>query len=467
MEEIAALAALGGSAADDQLLEAARRDPRLGPGVAAALGRSRGRQALAYLPRLRSLSLAQGAMVVFLQLASGGEAAVLVPAGAVALREHDAATWSAVLETARVEQLPLAESLLISSVADQPSRLREATYWHLFSEVDREPSAALRQALEVTPEANPELGAEAADATARFAWELVWRKWGRAPREDAAWIALVSGPGPLPIGEEIVNLDKALEALTAAELLALSKRITGAPDVLGARLQERKAFRVVAKAVSHAPRLQRPVQMRTSDPFPRGFRSDLMAVTGCKGGSQVFGAARIRYGRDGRPREVTLIDTGAPGACVKALRPLLMTSRVTTHRLPRPDVPELVILPLDPQAICPERERADARIPPPPGTLFDRYFRVGGNIRAPKKLRNVAPVYPGSAKQERVQGVVILEATLDPSGCVDSVELLQGVDNRLDAAALLAVCGWRYTPTLLNGHPVPVIMTVTVNFKLS
>jgi periplasmic protein TonB len=100
--------------------------------------------------------------------------------------------------------------------------------------------------------------------------------------------------------------------------------------------------------------------------------------------------------------------------------------------------------------------------PPPP----QQAIRVGGQIKEPKKLKNVAPVYPDIAKQARVQGVVILECTISPQGKVTDVKVLRGIP-LLDQAAIDAVKQWVYTPTLLNGVPVPVIMTVTVNFKLS
>jgi len=91
--------------------------------------------------------------------------------------------------------------------------------------------------------------------------------------------------------------------------------------------------------------------------------------------------------------------------------------------------------------------------------------RVGGNIQAPKKVQDVNPVYPPIAQSARVQGVVILEATIGPNGNVQDVRVLRSIP-LLDAAAIEAVKQWSYTPTLLNGVPVPVIMTVTVNFTL-
>ena len=90
---------------------------------------------------------------------------------------------------------------------------------------------------------------------------------------------------------------------------------------------------------------------------------------------------------------------------------------------------------------------------------------MGGNIKEPRKLKTVSPVYPDIAKQARVQGIVILECVIGPRGDVTEVRVLRGIP-LLDQAAIDAVKQWVYTPTLLNGLPVPVIMTVTVNFSL-
>jgi protein TonB len=101
--------------------------------------------------------------------------------------------------------------------------------------------------------------------------------------------------------------------------------------------------------------------------------------------------------------------------------------------------------------------------PPPPPPVAP--VRVGGNIKAPTKTKNVNPVYPPIAQSARVQGVVIIEATIGPDGRVKDAKVLRSIP-LLDQAALDAVKQWTFTPTLLNGVPVPVIMTVTVNFTL-
>jgi protein TonB len=77
----------------------------------------------------------------------------------------------------------------------------------------------------------------------------------------------------------------------------------------------------------------------------------------------------------------------------------------------------------------------------------------------------VAPVYPQIALASRVQGTVILQAVIDEQGSVRELKVLRG-HPLLDAAAMQAVAKWQFAPTLLNGTPVPVVMTVTVAFTL-
>ena len=101
--------------------------------------------------------------------------------------------------------------------------------------------------------------------------------------------------------------------------------------------------------------------------------------------------------------------------------------------------------------------------PPPPG---DREpVRVGGEIKPPAKVHHVAPVYPQMAMQARVEGMVIISATISVNGDVIDATVLSAKP-LLAQAAVDAVRQWRFTPTLLNGVPVPVVMTVTVNFRL-
>jgi protein TonB len=95
----------------------------------------------------------------------------------------------------------------------------------------------------------------------------------------------------------------------------------------------------------------------------------------------------------------------------------------------------------------------------------DGALRVGGNVRTPTKVKDVRPVYPQEAKDARVQGVVILELRIGGDGRVEDAKVLRSIP-MLDAAAIEAARQWEFTPTLLNGVPTPVIMTVTMQFSL-
>ena len=90
---------------------------------------------------------------------------------------------------------------------------------------------------------------------------------------------------------------------------------------------------------------------------------------------------------------------------------------------------------------------------------------VGSILKAPQKTKDVKPVYPPTALASHVQGIVILEATIGTDGNVEDAKVIRSIP-LLDQAALDAVRHWEFTPTLLNGVPVPVVMALTVNFSL-
>lgn len=93
-------------------------------------------------------------------------------------------------------------------------------------------------------------------------------------------------------------------------------------------------------------------------------------------------------------------------------------------------------------------------------------FRAGGEVTAPVVISRVKPKYPEAARRTRVQGVVIVEATVDWEGYVRSVRVLKGLPMGLDEAAKIAVMQWRFEPATRRGEPVDSYLTVTVPFRL-
>jgi len=92
--------------------------------------------------------------------------------------------------------------------------------------------------------------------------------------------------------------------------------------------------------------------------------------------------------------------------------------------------------------------------------------RVSMGVQAGNLISQVKPVYPAIAKSARISGTVLLQADISKQGTIENLRVLSG-HPMLVQSALDAVKQWRYKPYLLNGEPVPVETTITVNFTLS
>jgi TonB family protein len=111
-----------------------------------------------------------------------------------------------------------------------------------------------------------------------------------------------------------------------------------------------------------------------------------------------------------------------------------------------------------------ERRRAAAATP---STASTDAVRIGGNIKAPKKLKHVSPEYPPAMLDAGFEGVVPMEALIAQDGSVVSVRVLSAdVHPEFARAAEVAVRQWQFSPTLLNGEAVDVRMAVSIRFSL-
>ena len=87
--------------------------------------------------------------------------------------------------------------------------------------------------------------------------------------------------------------------------------------------------------------------------------------------------------------------------------------------------------------------------------------RIGGQIRTPRKIRHVAPIYP----QGSPGGIVTIAAVIGTDGFVKEANVTNDAPDALARAAIDAVRQWEFDPTLLNCEPVDVRMSVTVDFQ--
>jgi TonB family protein len=108
-----------------------------------------------------------------------------------------------------------------------------------------------------------------------------------------------------------------------------------------------------------------------------------------------------------------------------------------------------------------------------PGTLEvgtsagPRRIRIGGSVEIAKLIENTPqPVYPESARERGIQGVVMLEATISAEGVPTDLKVLSSPSEDLSKAAMDAVQQWKYRSTLLNGEPIAVVTTIAVDFRL-
>jgi periplasmic protein TonB len=98
--------------------------------------------------------------------------------------------------------------------------------------------------------------------------------------------------------------------------------------------------------------------------------------------------------------------------------------------------------------------------PPKPAHMFQTSSMLEGSL-----IRRVDPLYPPLARSARVQGSVVLFATISTSGTIENLRVISG-HPLLAGAAINAVKQWRYRPYILNGEPIEVETEITVNFVL-
>jgi len=135
----------------------------------------------------------------------------------------------------------------------------------------------------------------------------------------------------------------------------------------------------------------------------------------------------------------------------------------------RPPISFSVAFTFKPDAETTSTQIAAAVPLPPPvlpaGARTPEPVRVGNGIMSPRLVTRVEPVYPAQALAARVEGTVILEMRIDPTGKVTEAMVLRS-EPLLDPAALDAVKKWVYAPTCLYGAAIPTIVTVAVTFEL-
>ncbi len=86
-------------------------------------------------------------------------------------------------------------------------------------------------------------------------------------------------------------------------------------------------------------------------------------------------------------------------------------------------------------------------------------------VSAPGPLRKIDPKYPPTLINEHVEGEVVLYAVIRRDGSVDSIQLVRGIDDQLDANAMNALSQWKFRPATKQGVPIELEAIVHIPFR--
>jgi TonB family protein len=318
--------------------------------------------------------------------------------------------------------------------------------------------------------------------------DLLWRRSARQPIPDEALAALADLTARVTAADDpslVISLelsrreqpgagaprsiDDAIKAMTGWVVTAstdpyLRMLTAGEERALRARpessLPPRSEWTDPATLRYHPGGVGPPTSVsRLVRPLTPGVLADILAISGCKARRDQVVAIDASYRPSGQVRNVSRpVGLGFDNeACNDAARLLVVLDIATGHAPVPASRTDMVLVGLRPDDL--ECTRSSTK-------RSGKAAVVGPTLQQPQKIRAVQPNYPEGLRLQRQQGIVVIDALISSEGCVAEAEVVQSAHLGFNAEALIAVSQWRYTPTILNGEAVPVIMTVTVNFVL-
>jgi hypothetical protein len=424
---------------------AARLAPALDGDLVEVAGRLGGPEALPlYLTLRKDLELNNADRRRFFSQVLWGRPGLVTPTSAriLGLGEHE--EWAALLAVLHEAKFPLETAVAHVALTHPDETIAQATIGYL---VDLFPVGQLRDAAPIA-----KLLDESEDTShspeLAFARELLRRRIDpeREPLERDDWIALL---GERTKGREIVRSAMKHELLTRRESEAAAR-------------SEDPAVR---------PPLVRPVSQRSSpsrvapftlfERFPAGLAAAVRTATRCN--ADIVGFADVEVDAAGRVVELSTTRITTSNGCHDFLRTLLPLGlannrRITSER----STGELLIARSGKAALCIDEDPVGTggRMTPLP---------VGGEVKAPRVVRRVDPMFTGAARRALGPGArvnVIAEAIISSNGCVRDLQLLAHAPHGdINTAALLALSQWSFEPGTLDGRAVDVVFNLTISFS--
>ena len=254
------------------------------------------------------------------------------------------------------------------------------------------------------------------------------------------------------VNARFVDAPDSLRGLTPADRRSLL-RASGARE---SDIEEaaKKTYDSAPAAGKSAVSKGDPPVRTLSGVFP-DFVHSVLETTRCKGRERSFDGVEMQFLPGGRPSAVLpLRSLASAEGCADAAKILGVNQRAAYGQdratLILPERPEFLACLMEPD---------------PPVTSASK--EAEDDSWKPRKTRHVAPRFPVNARKEYAEGIVLLQATVRPSGCVGEVRVLRGILPFLDLEAINAVSGWRYEPRIVNGVAQPFLVTASVEFRLN
>ncbi|HEY3175836.1 MAG TPA: energy transducer TonB [Candidatus Polarisedimenticolia bacterium] len=448
-EQMRALVSLGAPEEDLLLIEAANRlGGKMGPIAGEILARSRGTAAIPlYFSGLDHAGFTGEERVSIFRLACRSRPEAIDAAAAAALAAGEPDDWVAILRVgAEVDHLPPVSALVLA-IGHPSSRFRSGTAWLLLESFAARVPSMRGDLLAAVETASMDGTVDAgSDLYESIGPVLLTRLLGRPPVESPSLLAALgwSRPG---------RIDRIAGARWLNANLTPSER-----EALGRRL---RLFPAAKPTESFAQPRSAAGSARYPSGLPKGFASDVLEAAGCVP-EDIPGVvrARVRFDDPGRPVEVTLEDSTVALAC-KLAASLIFKASIDTEGDFSDQAREatfLLILDSDLVSLMDEPEIADS-----PAHLDDD----GGTITPPVRIRFVAPVYPERLRLIRRSGTVTIALVVDRKGAPRQLRIIESNQEAFSTAAIHAVSQWRYRPALRNEAPVPVFLTVKVDFRMN
>jgi TonB family protein len=343
---------------------------------------------------------------------------------------------------------PGQDAVIIEALTTATPEIREVTVWSVVERVAKNwavPQAVLDA---IAPETAARNGAEVTAPTwEQFGREVIARQHRAARTPDRSAFLTAEASTHETAGIAVARLRQTLDTERAVLKKILGDRFPKGPS-----------------KTSEAESTRTGGAMRTVPSPWRGFMKELLATSKCNASQSALPAVlSVTYRPSGTVGQMKLSPRPLPSGCEPAFTALARLTLMDPTYPPTRSEGELLMLPFAREFIeCADEASVSDTEP---------VSRIGGSARRgritpPQKIRDFKPDYPPALLDRRVEGRVVAEGIISRTGCIANLEVINSVASGFDYAALRAITQWRFSPGLLDGKAVPVIMTVTVNFAL-